>query len=34
MDSFMINQMKSLEDDKRWLNRMFADLRMQAELRR
>ena len=34
MDTSMMSQMKSLEDENRRLKRMFADLSMQAELLR
>jgi putative transposase len=33
MDASMISQMKSLEDEKRRLKRMFADLSIQADLK-
>jgi putative transposase len=32
MDTSMISQMKSLEDENRRLKRMYADLSMQADL--
>ena len=34
MDASMMSQMKALEDENRRLKRMFADLRMQADLLR
>lgn len=34
MDTSMMGQMKSLEDENRRLKRMFADLSMQADLLR
>jgi putative transposase len=34
MDASMVSQMKALEDENRWLKRMFADLSMQADLLR
>lgn len=32
MDATMMGQMKALEDENRWLKRMFADFSMQADL--
>jgi len=32
MDASMMSQMKALEDENRRLKRMYADLRMQADL--